>query len=89
MTGVLEEALHTYAAAVREEATDVRIGDVERGFHASAALRWKLAADLVAAADGRTTPRRGSLPDEEPEEAASELTQLFDVILASAARVLG
>ena len=61
---------------------------VRRGLDAALALRWKLVADLVASLDAGCAPRRGSLPDEPPEDAVADLVALLDLVLGAAERVL-
>ncbi len=85
---IVEDALHAYAEGLWTEGADVKLENVRRGFDAAIALRWKLAVDVVAGIEQGEAPRRGSLPDEAPEEAMDELIQLVDVLLASAHRVL-
>ncbi|HYI34641.1 MAG TPA: phosphotransferase [Glaciibacter sp.] len=85
---IVEDALHAYAEGLRAEGADVKFEDVRRGFEAAIALRWKLAVDVVAGIERGEAPRRGSLPDEAPEEAMEELIPLVDLLLASAQRVL-
>lgn len=88
MLPVVDEALDCYAAALRAEAPDVAVEDIRLGFDAAVALRWKLAVDVVAGLEKGQPPRRGSLPDEDPDVALEELIVLVDLLLASADRAL-
>jgi hypothetical protein len=83
-----DDALHAYAEGLWAEGADIQFDDIRRGFDAADALRWKLAVDVVAGIEVGEAPRRGSLPDEAPEDAMDELIQLVDILLASARRVL-
>ncbi len=85
VAAVLDDALHAYAAGV----ASVDLATVRRGFDAAAGLRWKLVRDLAASLERGEVPRRGSLPDEPPEQALRELVLLSDLQLDSARRVLG
>jgi hypothetical protein len=86
---VRDEAVDRYARGIRSAGSDVPTDVVQRGLDAATALRWKLAADLVASLDAGSAPRRGSLPDEPAESAVAELVALLDLVLAAAERVLG
>ncbi|RII86463.1 hypothetical protein DZF92_10530 [Clavibacter michiganensis subsp. insidiosus] len=86
---VRDEAVGRYARGMRSAGSDVPRDVVRRGLDAAMALRWKLAADLVASLDSGSTPRRGSLPDEPAESAVAELVGLLDLVLEAAERVLG
>jgi hypothetical protein len=86
---VIDAAVARYAEGIRAAGGSVPPDVVRRGLDAAIALRWKLAADLVAALDAGSAMRRGSLPDEPADVAEAELTALLDVLLASAGRVLG
>lgn len=88
MLPVVEEALVRYATALRVEAPSVTVEEVRLGFDASVALRWKLAVDVVAGLEKGQPPRRGSLPDEDPDVALEELILLVDLLLTSADRAL-
>ena len=85
---ILDDALESYAEGFRAEAGSIAVEDVRLGFDAAVALRWKLAVDVVAGIESGETPRRGSLPDEEPAVALEELLVLVDLLLTSAGRVL-
>jgi hypothetical protein len=89
VTAVLDEAVVRYAAGIRATGPAVPLDIVRRGLDSAIALRWKLAADLVAALDAGSAMRRGSLPGEPADRAQAELTALLDVLLAAAGRVLG
>ncbi|MFT7767073.1 phosphotransferase family protein [Clavibacter tessellarius] len=89
VSAVLDEAVARYGSGIRAAGGTVPPGVVRRGLDAAIALRWKLAADLVAAIDPGSAMRRGSLPDEPADRAQAELTALLDLLLASAGRVLG
>lgn len=89
VTAVLDDAVAGYAAGIRATGSEVPLDVVRRGLDTAVALRWKLAADLVAALDAGSAMRRGSLPDESADGAQAELTGLLDVLLAAAGRVLG
>jgi Ser/Thr protein kinase RdoA (MazF antagonist) len=89
VTAVLDDAVAGYAAGIRATGTEVPLDVVRRGLDAAIALRWKLAADLVAALDAGSAMRRGSLPGEPADQAEAELTGLLDLLLAAAARVRG
>jgi hypothetical protein len=83
-----DEAFDAYSAGVRQQDASISIDDVRRGLDAAIALRWKLIADLAASIAQAGAIRRGSLPDEPPEQALEELIALADVVLGSAERVL-
>lgn len=85
---LLDDALQAYADGLGRGGASVEFADVQRGFHAAVALRWKLAVDVVAGLETGEAPRRGSLPDEPPEAAVDELVQLVDILLAAAGRAL-
>ncbi|WP_299166870.1 phosphotransferase family protein [uncultured Arthrobacter sp.] len=85
---IVDDALVTYAEALRAEAGNITFEEVRLGFDAAIALRWKLAADVVAGIERGQPPRRGSLPDEDPAAALDELIALVDLLLASADRAL-
>ncbi|PPF64287.1 hypothetical protein C5E16_14780 [Clavibacter michiganensis] len=85
---VLDEAVERHAAGIRSAGEHVPTEVVRRGLDAALALRWKLAADLVASLDAGCAPRRGSLPDEPPEDAVADLVALLDLVLGAAERVL-
>jgi len=89
VSAVLDAVVARYAEGIRAVGGSVPPDAVRRGLDAAIALRWKLAADLVAAIDAGSAMRRGSLPHEPPERAQAELTALLDLLLAAAARVLG
>jgi hypothetical protein len=89
VTTVHDEAVVRCAEGIRATGSAVPLDVVRRGLDASIALRWKLAADLVAALDAGSAMRRGSLPGEPAETALTELVALLDVLLAAAERVLG
>ncbi|WP_317231004.1 phosphotransferase, partial [Clavibacter sp. MX14-G9D] len=86
---VLDDAVERHAAGIRSTGRLVPTEVVRRGLDAALALRWKLAADLVASLDAGSAPRRGSLPDEPPEDAVAELVALLDLVLDAGGRVLG
>ncbi|RIJ44297.1 hypothetical protein DZG00_16025, partial [Clavibacter lycopersici] len=88
VAAVRDDAVDRYARGIRSAGSDVPTDVVRLGLDASTALRWKLAADLVAALDAGSAPRRGSLPDEPAESAAAELVALLDLVLEAAERVL-
>ena len=85
---IVDDALAAHATALRAEAPTIRFEEIRLGFDAAIALRWKLAADVVAGIERGQPPRRGSLPDENPAVALEELTVLVDLLLASAERAL-
>lgn len=88
VASVVEDAVQSYADGFQGEASNIKLEDVRLGFDAAIALRWKLVVDIVAGIESGRAQRRGSLPDESPEEALEELSLLVDVLLASAGRVL-
>jgi len=88
VAAVLDAAVARYAEGIRAAGGSAPPDTVRRGLDAAIALRWRLAADLVAALDAGSAMRRGSLPDEPPERAQAELTALLDLLLAAAGRVL-
>ncbi|CAQ00465.1 phosphotransferase family protein [Clavibacter sepedonicus] len=88
VAAVLDEAVDRYAQGIRSTGPDAPTDLVRLGLDASMALRWKLAADLVAALDAGSAPRRGSLPGEPAEVAMEELASLLDLVLRAAARAL-
>lgn len=85
---ILGDVLDSYMLGLRTETGDIAFEDVCLGFDAAIALRWKLAVDVVAGLESGDTPRRGSLPGEEPAAALDELVVLVDLLLASADRAL-
>ncbi len=89
VTAVLDHAVVRYVSGLDATGSAAQPDVVRRGLDAAIALRWKLAADLVAALDAGSAMRRGSLPDEPADRAQAELTALLDVLLAAAGRVLG
>lgn len=66
--------------------SSIAITDVRLGVDASAALRWKLLADITAAIGGDAPIRRGSLPDEPAEQAMHELIALAGLVVMASAR---
>ncbi|WP_445442916.1 phosphotransferase family protein [Clavibacter sp. km1a] len=89
VTAAYDDAVERYADGLRRVGSAVPADVVRRGLDASVALRWKLAADLIAALDAGSAMRRGSLPDEPADAALADLTTLLDVLRAAADRVLG
>lgn len=85
---IVEDAVDSYADALREEASDITFEDIRLGFDTAIALRWKLAVDVVAGLERGQPVRRGSLPDEDPSVALEELLVLVDLLLESADRAL-
>lgn len=85
---LLDDALQAYADGLGRGGASVEFADVQRGFDAAVALRWKLAVDVVAGLETGEALRRGSLSDEPPEAAVDELVQLVDILLAAAGRAL-
>ncbi|HEY8589698.1 MAG TPA: phosphotransferase [Naasia sp.] len=84
-----EAAVAAYTEAVAAEATTpVPAADIRRGVDAAIALRWKLIVDVADSMERGEASRRGSLPDESPEDALEDHLMLVDVLLAAAARVL-
>jgi len=89
---LVELALAAYTDAVQRATgrrTTVSAEDVRRGFEASVALRWKLAADVAAAVQDGTAVRRGSAPEESPERALTALEALVGLLVSCARRLLG
>lgn len=89
VSAVLDAAVDRCCTGIRSTGSEADPDLVRRGLDASLALRWKLAADLVDSLDAGSAPRRGSLPEESPETAVSELVALLDLVLGAAERVLG
>jgi hypothetical protein len=83
-----DQAFHEYLDGCRDAGGDVSAAVARRGFDAAIALRWKLIADIAAAANERRTIRRGSLPDEPSADAMVDLVALTDLLLRCAARAL-
>lgn len=86
---IVDEAVNRYSEALRAEAGHITPEEIRLGFDAAIALRWKLAADIVAGMDAGHPPRRGSLPGEEPAAALEDLIALLDLLLNSAERARG
>ena len=82
---VLPSALEAYLDGTHEAGAPVDGVTLRLAFHAAVALRWSLARDVVLALDEGTLVRRGSAPDESPDEAMAELIALTRVLLGSAA----
>ena len=82
---VWDDALAAYANACAEAVSAPQVG---RAFDAAIALRWKLAVDVAATLESGEPARRGSAPDEAPEQAMDELVALVDVLLDAARRAL-
>ncbi|MGN6272670.1 MAG: phosphotransferase family protein [Protaetiibacter sp.] len=82
---VWDDALAAYANACAEAVSAQQVG---RAFDAAIALRWKLAVDVAATLESGEPARRGSAPDEAPEQAMDELVALVDVLLDAARRAL-
>jgi hypothetical protein len=88
VAGIIDAAVDGYAEGLGREAPEVSTAVVRRGLDAAIALRWKAAVDVVAGAESGEPPRRGSLPDEQPEAAEGELIILVDILLDAAERIL-
>ncbi|WP_433875157.1 phosphotransferase family protein [Sinomonas atrocyanea] len=88
VAAVLESAVSAYTASAREEDPSISRSDIRRGFDAAVALRWKLIADVAASIERGGPLRRGSLPDEPPADARTELVALTDLLLQAVDRVL-
>lgn len=84
----LDAAFDAYIEGLRAGTDSIDIALVRKGLDASIALRWKLAADVAAALERGEAPRRGSAPNEVPEQALEELSVLVEVLLDAARRVL-
>lgn len=82
---LIDEAAADYADGVREGGGSVDPRELRLGLHASIALRWALARDVIAILAGGGTARRGSAPRESADEALSDLLRLVPVLLDSAA----
>jgi hypothetical protein len=87
LTEVVDDAFDAYVQGVHEVDASISAADIRRGLDAAIALRWKVIADIAAAAESGQRMRRGSRPDEPPEQAADELVALSDVVLAAARRL--
>ncbi|WP_210505947.1 phosphotransferase family protein [Naasia sp. SYSU D00057] len=85
---LLDEAFAAYLDGLREEAPGADGAEVRRGLDAAIALRWKQAVDVADSLERGAVPRRGSLPDEAPEDALAELIVLTDVLLEASAPIL-
>lgn len=83
---IVDEAVSRYTIALQVEAPSITAEDIRLGFDAAIALRWKLAADVVAGMDAGQPARRGSLPQEDPAVALEDLIALMDLLLDSAER---
>jgi hypothetical protein len=83
---LLPGALDAYRVGLTDAGAQVDRPLVELGLHASIALRWTLARDIVRVLRGPGTIFRGSAPNESPAEAMEELLALASVLLDSAAR---
>ncbi len=81
-------AMEAYLHGLRDMAAVVDPAQVRLGFNGAIALRWSLARDVVAALVDGTPVRRGSAPDEPPEQALDELIALTGALF-DAARELG
>jgi len=88
VTGVMDDAVEVYWHGVREEDRSITLREVRLGLGASAALRWKLLADLADAIEHDGSIRRGSLPDEPREQAIDDLLALADLLLQASRRAL-
>lgn len=88
VAGNINTALDAYLEGLRTETNTVNVQQVRRGLDAAIALRWKLAADVASSVERGEALRRGSRPDELPEQAADELSTLVGVLLGAARRVL-
>lgn len=79
-----DDALDAYAAGVREGGSSVEPRELRLGLHASIALRWALARDVIGILAAGGPARRGSAPHESADQALSELLALVPVLLDSA-----
>jgi hypothetical protein len=89
ITSVFDDAVQAYIDGFYSQVPTVSPAQIRQGVDAAIALRWKLAADVLAALESGEPQRRGSLPRESPETALEELIELVGVLLASADRTLG
>jgi hypothetical protein len=85
---VMDDAVDAYWQGAHQEDRSITLGQVRLGLDASAALRWKLIADLAAAIGCDGSIRRGSLPDEPREQAIADLVALADLLLKASGRAL-
>lgn len=81
---VLSPALDAYEDGMNEMGAPVDADVLRLAFHAAVALRWSLARDVVIALDDGAAVRRGSAPEESPEESLTELIALTRVLRDSA-----
>lgn len=88
VTEVLDDAVEAYWHGAREEDRSITLGEVRLGLDASAALRWKLLADLAHAIEHDGSIRRGSLPEEPREQAMDDLLALADLLLQASRRAV-
>lgn len=85
---LVPDAVSAYLDGMAEQQAHVDAPRVRRGFRAAICLRWKLAVDVLRALDAGQVPRRGSAPQETPEQALEELLELTDLLLDTARTVL-
>ncbi|MFC7376252.1 phosphotransferase family protein [Brachybacterium sp. GCM10030268] len=85
---LVEDAFDAYVEGLRSEDAEADVAAARRGCEAAICLRWKLAADVAETALEGRPARRGSAPEESPEQALEELTQLVGILLDAARRVL-
>lgn len=88
VASILNQAVTAYTEGARGEDPSIAPGDIHRGVDASIALRWKLIADVADSIRSGYPMRRGSRPDEDPEESAHDLIALTDLLLDAAQRAL-
>jgi Phosphotransferase enzyme family len=87
VAAIFDAAFDAYVEGLRTSTEVVDVAIVRRGVDAAVALRWKLAFDVAAAVRQGTPMRRGSAPQESPQQAAAELSVLVQVLLDAAERV--
>jgi hypothetical protein len=82
---LLPQAMDAYRIGMRDVGAAVDPGELSLAVHAAIALRWALARDVILALQDATPVRRGSAPDESPDEAMAQLISLTGVLFGSAA----
>jgi len=82
---LLPVAFDAYAGGMAETGAAIDPAELRLGVFASIALRWTLVRDVVRVMEGAGIARRGSAPDESPEDALDELITLTAVLFDAAA----
>jgi aminoglycoside phosphotransferase (APT) family kinase protein len=81
---LLPTALEAYADGVAEIGGAIDQSQLRLGLFAAIGLRWTLVRDVIRAMEGASTARRGSIPDEPPEEALEQLIALTTILFEAA-----